>query len=160
MWNKRERTISDQKLILYTENRVVQYHIHQKAATEQWKQNTHSIVVTHPITIHRAIESVCIGVHKRIYNGIIHDSRHEPLPLLHSMPPTTHLSLPLISIHCGWVWTWTIRVVIQISYASSAVVSDIHVPSQSYEFDSNHLSSIFSIPFYLLDKSIVSAAPM
>ena len=75
---------------------------------------------------------------------------------------TTHSSLALISFHgrgleWGWMWSWTRRVTIQISYASGAVVVDIHLPSRPSEFDSHHSSTFLPIPFYLLDKSIASA---
>ena len=97
------------------------------------------------------------------HNGTMQSrNHHHHLPLLHSTPPTTHSSLALISFHGRglewyWMWSWTRRVTIQHSSASSAVVSDIHISSQSSEFDSHRISYFFSIPFYLLDKSIVSA---
>ena len=79
---------------------------------------------------------------------------------------TTHSSLALISFHgrgfkWGWMWSWTRRVTIQISYASGAMVVDIHIPSRPSEFDSNCISSIYSIPIgqiHCLCYGVVTAA--
>ena len=120
----------------------------------------------------RMIRTQFIHSHDNEYNPF----KREGIMMEHSSDPTDQLSqslfstqwsdlnnpsLLLISFHCSgwdwdWVWTWTIRVAIQISYASGAVVCEVHVTSQPSEFHPDGLSSIFSFPFHLLHKSVVS----